>query len=994
MLFADLVSSTEIAVNLETDEAQSLLDHCMATMAEAIRQFGGFVIRYQGDGVMASFGAPQAAEDHALRACFAGLSIQQAFRNDSRLCDADGNALQVRVGIHSGLVITRNLQSDVGEGLDVAGPSVSIAALAEKVCKVGSVTATSVTAELAGDFLSTIALDVTDKSIPGIDFVQVLDASLERNQKNQHLNSMLVGRAAEQSELSRALDDLDNSTSFHAIVGDAGIGKSALVSWVVGEASKRQMPVYTTAAFSLTSASPYMPLRRLLFDLLEIGKDANSQMVLEKVTELGMSGSMQDELVAFLTGRRSSGSRKKVMEGSATNLLSGLLATVIIRILGQTRALVVIEDVHFLDSESLFCLRQIARSDLSNLRTLFVLSARPEAKSQLDRVSARILELSPLDKTAVSEYISSRFDSIAVSDELESEISHRSGGVPLVLEQLVQMVSSPSVRAEFKDLPGKVESLVHARLYLLSASAKEVIQKLSILGDQFELSLATRFLEVSSDQLTQCAEELSGAGFLTVDASNIARFKHSVIRESCQNSLVQKELVPLHALALKTLVDYYQTHPPVYERLAYHAELSKQDESALAYLWEACKQAAQQSAVRSLSILYDRAIACCERIGDHAESVKIDVVLLAFDAMQQHGQIQKVVPKLKHIADVAEKIRRPDKQGLALTHLSTVLWFQAEYQKGRVLAEQAVELANQNKSLPAQFYSRFTLANLLHGCGNTTAAVAELSELASVLTGDLETAHLGAIGLPSVMCRSFLGWYHIELGNIDAAGSYVDAASEIAAQVDKPYTTVIANVPKGRLHLESGATSDACAVLQPLRDLCLKHRIYAMDPIVTGLLASALIDQGDAKTALEITQYSIENSFYKNAARFSWYFLFSSYAAALSHEGRHDDAINSLLRTIAASEKPLDQPNLAKSLVAYGFLLLDNGQEVRAVNAFKRALDIARRCKMRPTLARAHFGLSLCEKQKAEDLNGHREISLDISRKLNIALRSQFLRTV
>jgi len=111
VLFADLVSSTNTTLNLDTEDAQALLDSTMAAMASAIRRFGGFVIPSQGDGVMASFGAPKSAEDHALRACFAGLAIQEAFQSDGAIRVKSGNLLRVRVGLHSGLVITRNLYS-------------------------------------------------------------------------------------------------------------------------------------------------------------------------------------------------------------------------------------------------------------------------------------------------------------------------------------------------------------------------------------------------------------------------------------------------------------------------------------------------------------------------------------------------------------------------------------------------------------------------------------------------------------------------------------------------------------------------------------------------------------------------------------------------------------------------------------------------------------------------------------------------------------------
>src|SRR5262249_12308957 len=78
VLFADLKSSLELLADRDPEEARQLLDPVLARMIEAVPRYEGTVNQVMGDGIMALFGAPIALEDHAVRACYAALSMQTA----------------------------------------------------------------------------------------------------------------------------------------------------------------------------------------------------------------------------------------------------------------------------------------------------------------------------------------------------------------------------------------------------------------------------------------------------------------------------------------------------------------------------------------------------------------------------------------------------------------------------------------------------------------------------------------------------------------------------------------------------------------------------------------------------------------------------------------------------------------------------------------------------------------------------------------------------
>ena len=83
VLFADLKGSMELLADRDPEEARQLLDPVLERMMEAVHRYEGTVNQVMGDGIMALFGAPLAHEDHAVRACYAALRMQEAVRHYS-----------------------------------------------------------------------------------------------------------------------------------------------------------------------------------------------------------------------------------------------------------------------------------------------------------------------------------------------------------------------------------------------------------------------------------------------------------------------------------------------------------------------------------------------------------------------------------------------------------------------------------------------------------------------------------------------------------------------------------------------------------------------------------------------------------------------------------------------------------------------------------------------------------------------------------------------
>ena len=103
VLFADLKGSMELLADRDPEDARQFLDPVLERMMAAVHRYEGTVNQVMGDGIMALFGAPIAHEDHAVRACYAALAMQEALhRYAEEVRRTQGLLVQMRVGLHSG----------------------------------------------------------------------------------------------------------------------------------------------------------------------------------------------------------------------------------------------------------------------------------------------------------------------------------------------------------------------------------------------------------------------------------------------------------------------------------------------------------------------------------------------------------------------------------------------------------------------------------------------------------------------------------------------------------------------------------------------------------------------------------------------------------------------------------------------------------------------------------------------------------------------------
>src|SRR6266496_98791 len=140
VLFADLRGSMELLADRDPEEAGKLLDPVLERMMEAVHFYEGTVNQVMGDGIMALFGAPLAHEDHAVRACYAALRMQESVRRHAEnVRRTEGVSIHIRIGLNSGAVVMRSIGNYLQMDYSAIGQTVHLASRMEQMAAPGTI---------------------------------------------------------------------------------------------------------------------------------------------------------------------------------------------------------------------------------------------------------------------------------------------------------------------------------------------------------------------------------------------------------------------------------------------------------------------------------------------------------------------------------------------------------------------------------------------------------------------------------------------------------------------------------------------------------------------------------------------------------------------------------------------------------------------------------------------------------------------------------------
>ena len=163
IFFSDLANFTTLSERFEPERIVSLLNEYFTEMSQVILDSQGVIDKYQGDGIMAFWGAPIPLQDHAARACLAALECQVRMNKINESLSREGiPPLSMRIGLHSGDAVVGNMGSAQRFDYTIIGDNVNLASRLEGVNKqFGTQVIVSETTRLqAGDRIEVRDLDL------------------------------------------------------------------------------------------------------------------------------------------------------------------------------------------------------------------------------------------------------------------------------------------------------------------------------------------------------------------------------------------------------------------------------------------------------------------------------------------------------------------------------------------------------------------------------------------------------------------------------------------------------------------------------------------------------------------------------------------------------------------------------------------------------------------------------------------------------------------
>src|SRR5215813_11989722 len=291
VLFADLKGSMELLADRDPERARKILDPVLELMMEAVHHYEGTVNQVMGDGIMALFGAPLAHEDHAVRACYAALRMQEAAkRYADRVWRTHGLRLQIRVGVNSGDVVVRAIGSDLHMDYTAVGQTTHLAARMEQMAMPGTILLAPATLQLAEGYVQVASRGpVAVKGLPDpVEIYALTGASAVRTRLHAAAARGLtrfVGRDAEIEQIRRALALAhDGRGQLVALVGEPGVGKSRLVYEFTHSHRTQDWLILEAGSVSYGKATSYLPVIDLLKAYFKVHERETHREIREKVT--------------------------------------------------------------------------------------------------------------------------------------------------------------------------------------------------------------------------------------------------------------------------------------------------------------------------------------------------------------------------------------------------------------------------------------------------------------------------------------------------------------------------------------------------------------------------------------------------------------------------------------------------------------------------------------------------------------------------------------
>ena len=987
VMFCDLANSTPISGRLDPETFSELIDTFYQVCGEAISRRNGFVAEYLGDGVLALFGYPEAGETSARDAIATGLDIQVALRDLDSRGGISGENVSARIGIHSGLVVLKEVRAPGRRETHVFGDVVNIAARVQAAGDAGQIVLTSEVANRVGAEFTLEALGA--RPLKGVSAPVALYGVLGTAgaSSGAGLNSgRFFGRHGELTLLSsRWRAALGSEGQTVLVIGEPGIGKSALVQQLRPQIEPEGAWI-EVAASRLERMQPFALLKQLLRRRFAWPTEQSVEdRIADVESSLAQVEDSPDEGVQLVCGLLGIdlGDRYPPLLASPDEARRRLIAWMVRwlkSVASSQPCAVIVEDLQWADPSSLEVLLT-SIDEITTVPCLVLLTARPDfvpAWPTRDRHTQIILTRLEPDETR--EIIRDRMGPIDPADDMIEALIERSDGVPLFAEELARTVSERVADALGSEIPVSLYDSLMARLDRLGVT-KATAQVASVIGREFSFDLLRELSGQEPDDLVADLERLVTADLVRPHGSGPAsyQFKHTLVQQAAYDSMLRRRRTRLHAEIAKTLASQAEQGETVApELLAHHWSEAGDPRQAIAAWVKAAQQAAARSAYAETCTHYELALALHGQILDEPEPDRIqrelELQLGLTDALQMARGFG--APETMAAADRAKKLG--ELLGDSRVRMRTLynLWGSAissgAAMTSQTLADEllavAVELADEQSLCEAHIAQASSLYNRSH--------FAEALEHAHFVTSR-PTADLDAVLPASGVIQACL------YGGVAAAAlAFIGEAKDYLAEIDRALHRSDADVLAPVL---APLSSSVIAVW--MRDFDVVHR--TCDELETigrqldsdiligwseiyGGWAQAMV--GDAQSGVERTSRGVAKHVAANQ-RLGLNHSLGLLAEAQAAAGRTHDALATVADALQLRDLAFQRQHTCELLRIRAVLHDAMGKEELARDDFTQALGMASDMGAGLLELRTAVGMAESLSRRGERTEAHRRLT-------------------
>lgn len=980
VMFCDLVGSTPLSEQLDPEELREIVRAYQQTCAEVVQRFDGHIAQLLGDALLVYFGWPQAHEDDAQRGVKTGLGMLEAMAvlND-RLEKDKGIQLEIRVGIHTGLVVVGEMGGGDHKEQLALGEAPNIASRLQGLAEPDTVVLSAATFQLVQGFFTVENLGLRMlKGIPAsVQVYRVLRESDAQSRLDVAMTRGLTPLVGREQEIELLLEKWarvkDGLGQVFLLSGEAGVGKSRLVQVLKNHVTVepysllecRSSPYYqNTSLYAITDLfhrmlqshpddTPEERLARLERTLSPYRLPLKETVPLfAPLVSLPISEDRYPPL--HLTAQQQ---RQKTFEA---------LIAILLELAEQQPVLFILEDLHWADPTTLdFFDLLIDRIQTASIYIL--LTYRLDFQPTWDLCSHLThVRLDRLSRGQIERMVSRVAGGKNLPEQLVQQIVEKTDGVPLFVEELTKAVLGSDNLHEVDDhyeltgtlpslaIPATLQDSLMARLDKL-VTAKTIAQCAAVIGRQFSYDLLQAVSHLDEITLLSELERLVDAELVYkrgTPPQTTYMFKHALVQDAAYQSLLKRTRRQYHqqiAQVLEERLPETASYQP--ELLAHHYTEAGLMQQAAGYWHKAGENACEISAYVEAIAHLRKGLDVVQSFTDPSERSRHELSLQFTLAESLTGTMgdtaAEVVQAYNRARELCRQVEEPAKLFSILVKLRRYYTQTGDMVSARELGEQLLTMAQQQKDVALLLEAHWSLGQLLYSLGEIVPARWQLQQgMALYVPQLLDTQSRRNAAGTQIACLIHVAFILWAQGYPDQACTHAHDALSLAHELSHPFTLAFALFGTAVVHIYR---REVQAVQEKAESVLAMAREQGFKPFVargTLLQAWTLAEQGQAEDGIALF-HRVHASQRDAINELVWLAFVPLILSAFGTTGHSEEGLSIAHETQAQMDKTGIRFSTAELHRLRGELLLIPKCGVRYPEltpeaCFRKALDVAR----------------------------------------------------